>query len=154
MRRAQNWTRGTRLKAQVERGAKHSFRQGQGSLVILMPNSQSWVWGSYVTSRGQKSNFLFRSSFDMKLRLTGVFFDALNGSAIDFYLGVIFKVKFWKTRTWGQNDLKLDSFRARPPSTRPQLGLKTRWLRANGHRKMYHWRELQIRAIQGRRPAH
>ena len=61
--------------------------------------------GHFSTSRGQKPNFLFRSSFDMKLRLTGVFFDALNGSAIvlfyalnrsaiDFYLGDIFGVKF------------------------------------------------------------
>ena len=47
-----------------------------------------------VKVRGPKPNFLFRSSFDMKLRLTGVFFDALNRSAIDFYLEVTLRVKF------------------------------------------------------------
>ena len=62
--------------------------RGQGQ------RSRSEVRGQMSTSRGPKPNFLFRSSFDMKLRLTGVFFDALNRSAIDFYLGVILRVKF------------------------------------------------------------
>ena len=147
-------TRGTRLKAQAEKGAKHSSSaHGQSSLVILMPKSQSSIWGSYVTSRGQKSNLLFRSSFDMKLRLPGGFFDALNRSAIDFYLVVQSGVKFSKIQISNQNDPKLGSFRARPPSTRPQLGLKTRWLPAKSYRNMDHWRELQNRAIQGRTSA-
>ena len=53
------------------------------------------------TSRGQKPNFLFRSSFDMKLKPPGSFFDALNRSAIDFYLGVQFGVKFSKLEALG-----------------------------------------------------
>ena len=57
---------------------------------------QDSILGHFSTSRGQKPNFLFRSSFDMKLRLTGVFFDALNRSAINFYLGVRFRGKFLK----------------------------------------------------------
>ena len=47
-----------------------------------------------VKVRGPKPNFLFRASFDVKLRPSGAFFDALNGSAIDFYPAAQFGVKF------------------------------------------------------------
>ena len=60
--------------------------------------------GSYVTSGGQKSNFLFRSNFDMKLRPSDAFFDALNISGLSFEVRVQLKVEFRKTKSRGQND--------------------------------------------------
>ena len=54
--------------------------------------------GHFSVFRGAKPNFLFRASFDMKIRPPGVFFDALNRSAIDFYLAVRFGAKFPKTQ--------------------------------------------------------
>ena len=81
----------------VGRGAQHSQRL-RSEVKVRGQRSRSEVRGQRsevkVKVRGPKPNFLFRSSFDMKLRLTGVFFDALNRSAIDFYLGDIFGVKF------------------------------------------------------------
>ena len=50
--------------------------------------------GHFSVFRGAKPNFLFRASFDVKLTPSGVFSDALNGSAIGFYLAAQFGVKF------------------------------------------------------------
>ena len=46
--------------------------------------------------QGPKPNFLFKSNFDMKLKPSDAFFDALNISGLNFEVRVQINVKFQK----------------------------------------------------------